>query len=568
MIVNLVWDAAALAAPQSFRDALVRAANIVDVTFTDPITVNIEVGYGDLTQNGQFQQPVRNGLSLGGPDDGNPFGYAALRSQLLQSVDPDVTGALDALPSGAFSGQTGLVVWRAQEKLLGLIPAADPAPDGAVGFSTDISTSVLTGVALHELTHALGRTTDDNTDATIFDLYRFTSPGQNLIGHGAAAPPAYFSLNGGVTDLTNYGQNSDPSDFLGDTAQTGSDVFAETYNGAVLQNFSTLDLQQMQALGFHVDMAVPGQGFDFLNNGHPAIAFRNPASGDWGVMTPTAGGGEAWTPAGPTSTNYGVIAVGDFNGDGAVDVAFRNTATGDWGYMTDTGGGEAWHSVGPTSNAYAPVEVGAFSGDGRTDIVFRNVSSGDMGYMEASAGGGETWRPIGPTSTDYQAVGAADFNNDGQLDIAFRNLSTNDWGFMTVNAGGGETWHELGLVSTTYLYTNPGKPVPAVLGYDVIGAGRFDGGAYPEIAVRSPSTGELLFFTLNSNGPSGPVTVDVGPTSTAYVPVAIADFNGDGRSDVAFRNVDTGDLGYMSVNLGGGETWHPMGPTGTAYFAL
>jgi len=568
MIINLEWDAAALAAPQSFRDAVVRAANIIDATFTDPITLNISVGYGDLSVNGQVQDTLTGGNAEGGPVPDTFYSYASVTSQLIRSVDPDVTGALDLLPSGSFAGQSSIDVFSAQQKALGLLSGTDGGLDGAVGFGKGVSSSVLVGVALHELTHAMGRVSNVDSTATIFDLYRYTSPGTNLIGHGSTAPAAYFSLDNGQTDLANYGQTSDPSDFLGDTAQTNDDSFTETYDGGIIQNFTTLDLQETEALGFHVAMAIPGQGFDFLNNGHPAIAFRNPSTGDWGVMTPGAGGGESWTPAGPTSTNYGVIAVGDFNGDGSADVAFRNTATGDWGYMTNTGGGESWRPVGPTSNAYAPVEVGNFSGDGRTDIVFRNVTTGDMGYMEAAAGGGETWHPIGPTSTDYQAVGAADFNNDGQLDIAFRDLATNDWGYMTVNPGGGETWHELGLVSTTYLYTNAGKPVPATLGYDVIGVGHFDGGAYPEIAVRSPSTGELLFFTPNTNGPSGPVTVDVGPTSTAYVPVAVADFNGDGRTDIAFRNADTGNLGYMSVNPGGGETWHPMGSTSTDYFAL
>ena len=570
MIINLVWDAAALSAPQSFRDALVRAANIIDATFTDPITLNISVGYGDLSVNGQVQDTLTGGSAEGGPSTDAFNNFTAVTSLLVRSVDPGVTGALDLLPSSSLAGQANIDLYTAQMKALGLMSGTDGGIDGAVGFSKSISSSVLVGVALHELTHAMGRVTSDASTATIFDLYRFTTPGTHLVGHGSTAPPAYFSLDNGQTNLANYGQSSDPSDFLGDTAQTFDDSFTETYDGAIIQNFTTLDLQQTEALGFHVAMAIPGQASDFLGTGQQGIAFRDPATGDWGVMTTSPFGGEIWHPGGgPTSTDYAPIALGDFNGDGQVDTAYRNSVTGDWGFMTaSTGAGETWHGVGPSSTAYAPVAVGDFNGDGRADIVFRNPSTGDMGYMSANPGGGESWHPIGSTSPDYQAVGSADFNNDGQLDIAFRDLATNDWGFMTVNAGGGETWHELGLVSTTYLYTNAGKPVPATLGYDVIGVGHFDGGAYPEIAVRSPSTGELLFFTPNSNGPTGPVTVDVGPTSTAYVPVAIADFNGDGFSDIAFRNVDTGDLGYMSVNPGGGETWHPMGPTSTAYFAI
>lgn len=36
-------------------------------------------------------------------------------------------------------------------------------------------------------------------------------------------------------------------------------------------------------------------------------------------------------------------------------------------------------------------------------------------------------------------------------------------------------------------------------------------------------------------------------------------------ADLAFRNLTTGDWGYMTANLGGGETWHPAGPSSAAY---
>ena len=51
--MNLVLDyeSSALAAPQSFRDAMQSAANILDSAVTDNITVTILVGYGDWDKN-------------------------------------------------------------------------------------------------------------------------------------------------------------------------------------------------------------------------------------------------------------------------------------------------------------------------------------------------------------------------------------------------------------------------------------------------------------------------------------------------------------------------------------
>jgi len=49
----------------------------------------------------------------------------------------------------------------------------------------------------------------------IFDFYRFTSPGTRLFSDAVPAPaPAYFSIDGGVKAIADYGVNSDPSDFL------------------------------------------------------------------------------------------------------------------------------------------------------------------------------------------------------------------------------------------------------------------------------------------------------------------------------------------------------------------
>jgi hypothetical protein len=48
MIINLLFDGSALAAPQSFRDGLQTAANILEAAFNDSITVNISVGYGEV----------------------------------------------------------------------------------------------------------------------------------------------------------------------------------------------------------------------------------------------------------------------------------------------------------------------------------------------------------------------------------------------------------------------------------------------------------------------------------------------------------------------------------------
>ena len=85
-----------------------------------------------------------------------------------------------------YSGMAFVWVTSAQLKLFGLSAPNDTTTDDAsTPFNIDIDPSALVGVALHELTHALGRVPlalGPNLDPapSIFDLFRFTSPGQRL----------------------------------------------------------------------------------------------------------------------------------------------------------------------------------------------------------------------------------------------------------------------------------------------------------------------------------------------------------------------------------------------------
>jgi len=251
MLINLEFDENALGAPQSFRDTVQSAANLIDATFVDPITVNLSVGYGELTV-GPTASPLSNGAAEALAVGGGVFSYGQVRSLLAGQVSGDVLSGVQALPdAAAIQGQSTVAVWSAEEKALGLAPADAPGLDGATGFAADIPSDLLQGVAVHELTHAMGRVIASDGQADVLDLYRFASPGAHLFGQ-SQAPTAYFSLDGGTTDLADYGQGSDPADFLNSSGRTPNDLFNEFYTAGTLQQFTPVDLLQMEALGFHL----------------------------------------------------------------------------------------------------------------------------------------------------------------------------------------------------------------------------------------------------------------------------------------------------------------------------
>ena len=246
LVINLLFDAAAMAAPTSFRQGIEQAATILSGAISDKITVNLNIDYSGT-----------GGGAAAGPDSGQYVSYTTLRADLIKDATPGDT-TFNALPSGStIQGQSSVAVWNAQLKLLGLLSANDTTTDdGSATFATDINPNLLVGVALHELTHAMGRV-PYGPQPDIFDLFRFTSPGTRLFLNGATAPAAYFSLDGGTTKVADYGQTSDASDFLNSGVQGSNDPFNEFYSGSTLQQLTAIDLKQLDALGFHLTSSQP-----------------------------------------------------------------------------------------------------------------------------------------------------------------------------------------------------------------------------------------------------------------------------------------------------------------------
>ena len=238
--INLIFDAAAQAAPASFRTGIEQAATLIAAAITDKITVNINIDYSGT-----------GGGAAAGPDNGVYENYTTVRGDLISNATPGDT-IFNALPNvTTIQGQTTVAVWNAQLKLFGLLsPNSTTTDDGSATFATDINSNLLVGVALHELTHAMGRVPYGSAP-DIFDLFRYTSAGNYLFSGNIPVPSAYFSVNGGTTNLAYYGQNSDPSDFL-NVSPNLTDPFDEYYSGSTTQTLTALDLEQLDALGFNL----------------------------------------------------------------------------------------------------------------------------------------------------------------------------------------------------------------------------------------------------------------------------------------------------------------------------
>ncbi len=183
--INLLFDAAAMAAPASFRAGIQQAASLLTAAISDKITVNIKIDYSGT-----------GGGAAAGPDNGLYESYSSVRADLINNATAGDT-TFNALPSGSsIQGQSNVAVWNAQLKLWGILGANDTTTDdGSATFATDINSNLLVGVALHELTHAMGRVPYGppyGSQPDIFDFFRFTSPGTRLISAQQHRPSRLF----------------------------------------------------------------------------------------------------------------------------------------------------------------------------------------------------------------------------------------------------------------------------------------------------------------------------------------------------------------------------------------
>ncbi|WP_244425426.1 NF038122 family metalloprotease, partial [Bradyrhizobium sp. STM 3843] len=314
LTINLIFDAAALAAPASFRAGIQQAAALLSAAISDHITLNFNIDYSGT-----------GGGAAAAPDNGQWMSYSAVRADLVNNASAS-DATFIALPTGStIQGQSSVAVWNAQLKLWGLLGANDTSTDdGSATFATDINPNLLVGVALHELTHAMGRV-PYGPQPDIFDFYRFTSPGARLFTGGSTALAAYFSLNGGSTKIADYGQSSDASDFLNSGVQGANDPFNEYYTGNTLQQLTSVDLQQLDALGFHLTAntfsTIEALGSTSLVQVGYHYFLNSVASGSGPELTyqgapVTLGEFGAWTPIGAEAVS------------GGYDVAWKNTSSG------------------------------------------------------------------------------------------------------------------------------------------------------------------------------------------------------------------------------------------------
>jgi hypothetical protein len=86
----------------------------------------------------------------------------------------------------------------------------------------------------------------------------------------------------------------------------------------------------------------------------------------------------------------------------------------------------------------------------------------------------------------------------------------------------------------------------------------FNGDGFSDVLWRNNSSGDTGYTDFHA----GNAWHGLGASSTAYGIVGTGDFNGDGFADILYRNGASGDTGYSDQH---GNAWHGLGAASTAY---
>jgi hypothetical protein len=287
---------------------------------------------------------------------------------------------------------------------------------------------------------------------------------------------------------------------------------------------------------------------DFNGDGKPDLAILSYDGYSTSYLTILLNNGDGSFSAKPTVVAFqqgsvggdvvpGTMAAADFNGDGKLDLAVVGDYVSSGGVIIFLGNGDGTFNAGPISlpnQDFGLVAVGDFNGDGIPDLVATHYF--DFGtpptIFHGKGDGTFTTNPASFT-LDYfpTSIVVGDYNGDGILDLAFSDLN----GVEIALGNGDGTFNE-----------TPASPIAVPNELYSLQAGDYNHDGKPDLAGLDNYDDRIVLLLGGGDG-TFVVTATTPVVSTSLVgpfQIVAADFNGDGVPDLAMltKNVNTASI--------------------------
>ena len=265
---------------------------------------------------------------------------------------------------------------------------------------------------------------------------------------------------------------------------------------------------------------------DLDGNGTPDLAAASATAGTVTTYLRQLNGTWQTDPATPrSSSGANAVAIGDLDGDGRPDLAVAR-------YPNDPAQvffRQANGTFGDPATALAvpgatSVKIARVNADARPDLVFGSSNSDSVYVVLRNAANTGFETPVQYASTGHKAdLEVADFTGDGRVDIAASNDTAPSIDLWVQQSNG------------TFAQ---GTGFPRSIGTRTLGLAQadFNGDGRPDLAVALPAIDKVAVLLGQAGG--GLVSMDGSPFDVGDSPVGVAtaDFNRDGAPDLAVAN--------------------------------
>ncbi|TXI15251.1 MAG: hypothetical protein E6Q66_03240, partial [Pedobacter sp.] len=397
------------------------------------------------------------------------------------------------------------------------------------------------------------------TSVTIIGQNFNSTPALNVVFFGATQATVTNATSTTLTMTVPYGTNYQYISVtnLGNSLTAYSNVpFVSTFQSDRLTDFT--NDQNFTSASYTKGVSVG----DLNGDGKPDLVVANANNGYVSIYTNSCApsGSLSFTLVNTVALTGGAyaeqISILDLDGDGKPDLAvaranngtsyaasdnvqlFRNITTASSSTITFT--------LGPVLTAASGVSIADFDGDGKPDIasingiqnrisVFRNLSvSGTLSFTTTA----QTFNFTANSTANFIAVG--DLDRDGKPDIV-----------VSTSANTLSLFHNQSTPGNINFMGTFASSIDLPIGFTAYGIaiGDFDNDGNPDIVVTDQTNGRIVFYRNTNNSTTGTISFPSilsfafatagGSASTGSLPnanLSIADFDGDGKIDVAVAN--------------------------------